>query len=291
MKELFEYKLLTVSGQDIMLGNVFIALAIAISVPILFSLFTRTFLKPYFKRKNIEEGRAYSVTQLIKYVVYLFTFLVVVQAAGFQLSVIWAAGAALLVGLGIGLQHFFNDLASGVILLIEGSVEKGDWIEIGDMQGEIKKIGLRTSILVTRRNISIIVPNSKITVENVVNLSYNEKLVRHSIKVGVSYDSSAQLVKKILLECANRHNKVEPDAFVRLVDFGDSAIVFELLFFSSEYFRIDDVRSDLRFMIDIAFRKNNIKIPFPQRDLHLKNTSVNTILKTEENKLEQPNNI
>ena len=153
---------------------------------------------------------------------------------------------------------------------MEGSVQKGDWIEVGNTVGEVERIGLRTSLITTRRNISIIVPNSKITVDNVINLSHGNDKVRHSVTVGVAYGSDLQLVKKVLLECASRHSKVLPGAFVRLVEFNNSSIDFELLFWSDEYMQIEDVRSDLRFMIDNGFRKYNITIPFPQQDLYIK---------------------
>lgn len=228
------------------------------------------------RRKKVEEGRRYAINQLIKYFFYFFGFLIAVQTAGFKLSVLWAAGAALLVGIGLGLQQTFNDFASGIILLLEGSVQKGDWIEVGNTVGEVKRIGLRTSLITTRRNISIIVPNSKITVDNVINLSHDNDRVRHSVTVGVAYGSDLQMVKKVLLECAARHSKVSPGAFVRLIEFNNSSIDFELLFWSDEYMQIEDVRSDLRFMIDNGFRKYNITIPFPQQDLYIKTFPVQT---------------
>jgi small-conductance mechanosensitive channel len=231
----------------------------------------------------MDMGRKYAMNQLVKYVMYILIFLLVIQSLGFKLSVIWAAGAALLVGIGLGLQQTFNDFASGVILLMEGTVKKGDWIEVGNTMGEVKKIGLRTSLITTRRNISIIVPNSKITVDNVINLSHDNNMVRHSVSVGVAYGSDVQLVKKVLLECAERHSKVLPGAFVRLIEFNTSSIDFELLFWSEEYRMIEDVRSDLRFMIDSGFRKYGIVIPFPQRDLHIKNFPVPSEFKQEPN--------
>lgn len=270
MKELLKFKLFTIKDNDIYLENLFYAILILLFLPFLYYLFRRFLLKPYFKRKQIDEGRKYAITQLIKYVVYVITFLLAVQTLGFKLSVIWAAGAALLVGIGLGLQQTFNDFASGIILLMEGSVKKGDWIEVGQTVGEVKRIGLRTSLITTRRKISIIVPNSKITVDNVINLSHNNNIVRHSVAVGVAYGSDVQLVKRVLLECAERHSKILPGAFVRLFEFNSSSIDFELLFWSKEYQQIEDVKSDLRFMIDAAFKKYKITIPYPQQDLHIK---------------------
>jgi small-conductance mechanosensitive channel len=283
MGKLFDIELFAWGEHVFRLGNVLMAVFFMILLPFLFLLFRKFVLNPYYKRKGMDMGRKYAMNQLVKYVMYILIFLLVIQSLGFKLSVIWAAGAALLVGIGLGLQQTFNDFASGVILLMEGTVKKGDWIEVGNTMGEVKKIGLRTSLITTRRNISIIVPNSKITVDNVINLSHDNNMVRHSVSVGVAYGSDVQLVKKVLLECAERHSKVLPGAFVRLIEFNTSSIDFELLFWSEEYRMIEDVRSDLRFMIDSGFRKYGIVIPFPQRDLHIKNFPVPSEFKQEPN--------
>jgi small-conductance mechanosensitive channel len=272
VKNIFSYELFTWKDQTFYLENLILAGFILILFPLLFILFKRFFLNPYFDRKNIEIGRRFAISQLIKYLVYFLTFIFAVQSFGLQLSYVWAAGAALLVGIGLGLQQTFNDFASGIILLIEGSVEKGDWIEVGNTVGEVKKIGLRTSLITTRRNISIIVPNSKITIDNVINLSHSNDSILHMVTVGVAYDSDVKLVEKLLIECANNHPKVNENPFVRFSDFGNSSLDFELLFWSDEYHRIELVRSDLRFAINEVFKKNHIVIPFPQRDLNIKNS-------------------
>lgn len=271
MKELLEYKLFTLKGVDIHLYNLLIVALVIVVMPFLFYLFRKFFLNKYYKRKQLSSGRVYATNQLIKYVLIVLTLVMVIDSLGFSVTGLWTAGAALLVGVGLGLQQTFNDFASGVILLLEGTVEKGDWIQVGDTIGEVKKIGLRTSLITTRRNISIIVPNSKITVDNVINLSHDNDKVLHEIPVGVAYGSDVNLVKRVLLECASRHSKVLPSAFVRFVDFGDSSLNFQLLFWSTEYHQIEDVKSDLRFMIDSGFRKFNIEIPFPQRDINFRN--------------------
>lgn len=271
MMDFFKWKLFTWNGQEFYLSNFIFAFIVLLALPFLFLLFKKFILNPYFRKRKMDEGRRFAITQLVKYFIYTLTFILVVQSTGLKLSVLWAAGAALLVGIGLGLQQTFNDFASGIILLMEGSVQKGDWIEVGNTVGEVKKIGLRTSQITTRTNISIIVPNSKITVDNVINLSHDKNdRVRHSVQVGVAYGSDVQLVKKVLLEVAERHSKVFPGAFVRLINFNNSSIDFELLFWSDEYRQIEDVKSDLRFMIDSGFRKYNIVIPFPQQDLYIK---------------------
>lgn len=269
-KEFLDFRLFTWNEDVVQVENIFFASIVILVAPLCFFLFKKIFLNKYFKIKKISAGRAYAANQLIKYFVYIISLFIAINVLGISISGLWAAGAALLVGIGLGLQQTFNDFASGIILLLEGTVEKGDWIQVGDTVGEVKRIGLRTSLITTKRNISIIVPNSKITVDNVINLSHDNITVRHIISVGVAYGSDLALVKKVMLKCAHRHNKVLPNAVVRFVNFGDSSLEFELLFWSHEHLNIEDVSSDLRFMIDSTFKKYNISVPFPQQDLYIK---------------------
>ena len=134
----------------------------------------------------------------------------------------------------------------------------------------VKEIGLRTSVVETRDNISLLIPNSKLTNEALINWSHNEKKTRFDVKVGVAYGSDIQLVKKLLLDCAAKHTSVvdSPKPIVRFTNFGDSSLDFELLFWTLNTFRVEDTKSDLRFLIDAAFRENGVTIPFPQRDVH-----------------------
>lgn len=273
IENILNYTLFTFGNFKFTAGNIILTFLILFLAPIFYLLVRKLFLAKYFKKNEVNAGRVYAVSTLVKYIIYIFFFMFAMQASGVQLSVLWATGAALLVGLGIGLQQTFNDFASGFILLIEGSVQKGDWVEIGSTEGKVVEIGLRTSLIETRRQVTIIVPNSKITVDNVVNLSHkNNRLLRYTIEIGVAYGSDVNLVKSALLGCANQHNGVlkDPKPSVRFESFGDSSLDFELLFWSSDFQNIQITKSDLRFMIDEAFRKNNIEIPFPQRVIHVK---------------------
>ena len=137
---------------------------------------------------------------------------------------------------------------------------------------KIQEIGLRTSEAITRDDITVLVPNSMITTSKVINWSHQSERTRFNIKVGVAYGSDTKLVSKILMDCAEEHtllNKTRK-GFVNFKEFGESSLDFELYFWASEIFRIEIVKSDLRFMIDKAFRENGITIPFPQRDVHMK---------------------
>ncbi|MEM1123316.1 MAG: mechanosensitive ion channel domain-containing protein, partial [Bacteroidota bacterium] len=173
-------------------------------------------------------------------------------------------------------QQTFNDLVSGLILLVEGSVEVGDIIQVDGLIGKVESINIRTSQIGTRDNVSILVPNSKLVGENAINWSHTATPARFQIRVGVSYSSNVDLVTNLLLQAANDHPKVlkNPAPHVQFIDFGSSSLDFDLHFFSREYMTIEMVKSDIRYTITRLFRDNHIEIPFPQRDLWLRNGEV-----------------
>jgi len=136
------------------------------------------------------------------------------------------------------------------------------------------RIGLRTSFVQTFDNRTVIVPNSELVINDVTNWSHNDEIARFYVSVGVAYGSDTAKVKEILYERASAHEKIltYPEPFVRFIDFGDSSLDFEIHFWSKEFIRMEDVKSDLRFRIDQTFRENGIQIPFPQRDIWIKQT-------------------
>jgi small-conductance mechanosensitive channel len=194
-----------------------------------------------------------------------------INSLGFSLSFIFAGSAALLVGFGLGLQPFFTDIISGFILLFEGTIKVSDIVEVDGMVCRLEEINIRTSKVRTRDGKIIIIPNRILTNENVNNWSYSDKFTRFAVTVGVAYGSDTSHVKELLLKCAAEHDAVSDSkrTTVRFDEFDDSSLNFSLLFWSASAWQIDDVKSDLRFAIDKAFRDNGIAIPFPQRDLHI----------------------
>ncbi|MEM7574426.1 MAG: mechanosensitive ion channel domain-containing protein [Bacteroidota bacterium] len=227
----------------------------------------------YYRNSQLDQGSQYAINRLFTYFAYLIGFLLTLEVAGLDLVGLWAGAAALLVGVGIGLQQTFNDLICGVIILFERSVKVGDVLDISGSVGTVRKIGTRTSTLETRDSIVVYVPNSKLIGENVVNWSQTERKARFILKVGVAYGSNTQLVKELLTKAAAEHKAIMkfPAPIIRFTDFGSSSLDFEILFFSKEFIRIEDVKSDLRFAIDTSFRDQGVEIPFPQRDLWLRN--------------------
>jgi len=185
-----------------------------------------------------------------------------------------AASAALLVGIGLGLQQTFNDIVSGIILLSERSIKVGDILEIDDDIVKIIHIGLRTSEGLNREEISIIIPNSLITNNKVVNWSHQAMKTRFKVSVGVAYGSPVDKVIKVLKESAIEHPEISDDTKIeaRLVNFGNSSLDFQVLFFSDAIFKIEKVKSEIREIICRKFIENNISIPFPQMDVYVKST-------------------
>lgn len=224
-------------------------------------------------RKRMEPGQLHAIFQIIKYFLWVIAIAIILDTLEIEITILLASSAALLVGLGLGLQQIFQDFVSGIALLFEGTIKVGDIVEIeGGVVGRVREIGLRTSKIETRDNIILIVPNSKFISDNVINWSHLEKKTRFFVKVGVSYGSNVALVTEVLLSCAGEHKKIsnEPVPFVRFTDFGESSLDFELYFWSTETFRVENIKSELRYQIFAEFAKNKIQIPFPQRDVHLK---------------------
>ncbi|WNM18281.1 mechanosensitive ion channel family protein [Flavobacterium capsici] len=222
------------------------------------------------KSSKFDVAKKYSVYQLIKYVAYVLTAIAFFHILGFNVSYLLLGSSALLVGLGFGLQNLFSDFISGIILLIDSSVKVGDVIEVDGLIGQVVQIDFRTTMVITRDDKYIIVPNTDLTKNQLVNWTHAGVLSRFEVKIGVSYNSDVSLVIILLKEATLSHTAVEKskEPIIRFSDFGDSSLNFTVLFWSSEVFRIENVKSDIRIKIFELFNQNKIEIPFPQRVLH-----------------------
>ena len=239
--------------------------------------------KALFRKHHdeFEHGNTYAIFQIIKYVVWVISIGLMLESVGVKVTVLIAGSAALLVGVGLGLQQTFNDVISGIILLSERSIKINDILEIDGDVVRIQEIGLRTSKGLNRDEISIIIPNSLITTNKVINWSHQAKKTRFRINVGVAYGSNVDLVLRILEASALEHPDIS-DAHqieARFIDFGNSSLDFQLLFYSENVFRIEKVKSDIRKIINRMFIENKITIPFPQMDIHIKSDHTNLIRK------------
>ncbi len=255
--------------------NILKAILIFLVARFLYWLSTKVFLDAFYSQRKINIGSQYAFNQLLSYVIYTIAILYILENLGFKLTVIWGGAAALLIGVGFGLQQTFNDLFSGILLLFERTVELGDVVELSNgLTGTVIKIGLRASFVQTFDNRTVIVPNSELVIKDVTNWGHKDEIARFYVSVGVAYGSDTAKVKEILYETASAHEKIltYPVPFVRFIDFGDSSLDFEIHFWSKEFIKMEDIKSDLRFKIDQTFRENGVQIPFPQRDVWIKQT-------------------
>lgn len=272
LRKFLEYSLIEWSNYNITVGKVVVAIVLWLLTKFVLYLIKKIIHRRE-KKDILDEGKGYAIYQITSYLVYIIAILLTLDFLGFHITVILASSTALLVGLGLGLQDTFKDWVAGIVLLIERAITAGDIIEVDDIVGIVEEVGLRTTIVKTRDDIVLVIPNQKLTSNYVINWTQNGKSTRFSVNVGVAYGTDTHLVKSLLIESAKEHmqinNKPQPSVFFE--DFGNSSLDFKLLFFSNELFRIERIKSDLRFSIDKKFRENNITIPFPQRDLWIKN--------------------
>jgi len=206
-----------------------------------------------------------------KWLIYLVILLITFNAIGVNVTAVFAASAALLIGIGLALQTLFQDIISGVFILVDQSVHVGDIIEIEGKVGRVEEIKLRTTRAVTIDNKVLVIPNHLYLTNSLYNWTQNGTTTRESVGVGVAYGSDVQKVKQLLIDAAKNNSKVlnDPPPLVLFTEFGDSSLNFKLIVSLNDSFQGAIPRSELRFEIDRLFRENNISIPFPQRDIHI----------------------
>lgn len=238
----------------------------------------RIYIDRRFKdNKDFDQGTKYVYVQLAKYFIYTFALIISLQVIGFNLSVLLAGSAALLIGFGFGVQDIFRDMVSGLLLLFEGTIKVGDVIRINNpnsqepMVARVLKINVRTTKIESRDGNTLIIPNSVLTQNQVENWSFGSDLTRFHIDVGVAYGSNTELIRELLKQSALAHPEVKKTkpVIVRMLNFGDNALELQLSFWADKSWQVELHKSEIRFEIDRLFRQHNVDIPFPQRTLHV----------------------
>ncbi|MGL1889068.1 MAG: mechanosensitive ion channel [Reichenbachiella sp.] len=271
MKEILHLKLLHIGDFQIMVYHILAIIGLFIATRLTL-LLLRRFFNRQIDNQTFDGGRALAFYQIIKYVLIVVSIGFGLEMIGIKLTLLLAGSAALLVGFGLGIQQLFNDLVSGLVLLFEGTVSVGDIVEIEGLVGKITEINMRTSEVVTRDSIMIIVPNSKLVGDNVTNWTHNRQLTRFKVNVGVAYGTDLEQAEELITTAALSHKEIakSPAPFARFIDFGNSSLDLEVFFWSKNMWGIENIKSDIRLSIYKAFNNNDISIPFPQRDLHIK---------------------
>lgn len=271
LKDFLNFTLIDSEHLRISVSSILVSLIIFFST-ILILRFIKGVFQRFIDKKRLDKSASWSIFQIVKYFIWVIVGILILQSLGMEISILLASIAALLVGVGLGIQQLFNDLASGIILLVERNLRIDDIIQLEEGEvGKVINIGLRTSEIKTRDDIIMIVPNSKFVNDKIINWSHIDQNTRFHINVGVSYGSDVIAVKDSLISCAKSHVQVSktPEPFVRFSDFGESSLDFQLFFWVETSFIVERIKSDIRFQIYKEFKENNIEIPFPQRDLHI----------------------
>jgi small-conductance mechanosensitive channel len=227
-------------------------------------------------RTSMDLGQQDAAARLTGYAVFLAGLVIGLQTAGVNLSSLVVLGGAVSIGLGFGLQTIANNFVSGLILLFERPIKLGDRVEVGEINGDVVRIGARSTWICTNDNVVIIVPNSEFVSSRITNWTANDRQVRFSVPVGVSYGSNPEEVRDVVIKVAQGNPDVlgEPAPEVRFVGFGDSSLDFELRVWTIKRVQTPKtLTSELLFSIFRAFHEHGIEIPYPQRDVHLKSVS------------------
>lgn len=268
----FTFGRITVSVSSIIIGLCVVFLTIAIARSASGLIERRMAL-----RRHIDPGLRYTISRLVKYFVITVGFLLALkQAFAVDLTSIAVIFTALSVGIGFGLQYLAADIASGFILLFERPIRVGDRITIGEDEGDVQSINLRTTVVTTNDRIAIIVPNSKMVTQSVINWSYGDPRARIAIPVGVADDSNIQLVTDTLLNAAKGVENVltDPPPIVQFLKFGDYSLDFRLLVWTNQPRRHVQIRSDINYRVADLFRERGIKTPYPTQEFLLKGVNL-----------------
>lgn len=266
LKKFLEFKILEIDKYSLSVYDFVLILSLILIGLVLVKVSRRVI----YKSERLDISKKFVLKKIIQYIITVLILFFCLKILGLNISVFLAGSAALMVGLGFGLQNLFSDFMSGLLILLDGSIKVGDVIEIDGVIYRVLDINFRTTKAIGRNEDYVILPNSHLTGNRIVNWTHDIVSSRFKISVGVDYSSDVDTVMKVLLHTTESHPLViqERKSFVRLENFSDSSIDFGVYFFTDEIFRAEQIKSDIRVMIFYALKKNNITIPFPQRVVH-----------------------
>jgi small-conductance mechanosensitive channel len=274
IRELLSFKLIAIDGNTITLWTIISIIILIVILVIIVTQVSRLLEKRVFVKKKIDTGVGHGIVILFKYLSITIGIIIILSSSGINLSILTVLLGTLGVGIGFGLQSITSNFISGIIILFESHLKVGDRIEVGNTSGDVVKISTRATTILTNDNIAIIVPNSNFINKEVINWSYNDRVVRFKIPIRVAFTSDVRLVEKLLLEVAEENVNAlkNPEPVIRFINFGDSGLNFELrVWTTSLIHRQGKITSELNFGIFEKFKNNNIIIPFPQMEVEIRN--------------------
>jgi small-conductance mechanosensitive channel len=277
ISQVWQFRIVSLEGHPITVGKIVIAFLLLVIGLYIFKRLTVQMKKQLIERFKFDEDAAVTCQQILYYLLLVLLVLFVLNFAGIPLTFFTVIGGAAAIGVGFGSQTIFNNFLSGLILMMDRHIKIGDVVEVEGVKGTVEWVGARSTIIKTFDNLRLVLPNSSLLQNKVINWSLADDILRREILVGVNYGSPVREVERLLIQAVNEHNLVEesPQPIILFEDFGDNALIFTVFIWvrmsrtGKSHLYIRQVESDIRFRIDELFRQNDIVIAFPQRDLHI----------------------
>ena len=268
MKEILNNELFEIGGIELKISTLIVFAIFIAVVSLVISLLKRVI----YRSNRLSTSEKFSINKILRYAIILIAFIIGLRILGFDITVLLAGYAAVLVGLGFGLQNIFNDFISGIILLLDGSLKVDDIVEVNGRIYVVQEINFRTTTVLGRDENYVILPNSELTKNRVVNWTYNSKVSRFQVDIGVDYATDVIYIMETLKAVAKTTPRVleKPQPFVRFENYGESSLDFSVYFYTTEIFRAENIKSDMRVEIFKALKAKGINIPFPQRVIRMK---------------------
>ena len=269
----WNFELFKSGDSSIYFSQVIIALLVVFVGIFISRMISRRIGKRLARVGNLNQNTSHVLQRLFNLVFIVIIVLVALPIAGIPITIFTVLGGAVAIGVGFGAQNLFNNLISGLILMIEKPIRIGDIVEVGDEVGKVEDIGNRCVRVRRGDGIDVLIPNSQFLENQVVNWTLSDSDIRGEVLVGVAYGSDTKKTHDLMLQAAGEYEKIHssPEPFVLFEDFGDNALGFRLYYWASVNRPLDvrRINSFLRFRIDDLFKEAGITIAFPQRDVHL----------------------
>jgi len=271
--QVWNMELFSSSGNPVRLSQIVVAFAVLVVGILIGRRLAAAIGRRLQKSARLNRSTAYLLQRLIFYLLVVVITLVALPIAGIPVTIFTVMGGAVAIGVGFGAQNLFNNLISGIIIMIEQPIRVGDIVEVHGGQGRVEEISNRCVRVRRSDGIDVLIPNSFFLEQPVVNWTHSDSDIRGEVAVGVAYGSPTEQVRDLIMQAANEHKEIreDPPPVVLYEQFGDNSLNFRLLFWTpvSRPMDLRRIRSDLHYRIDNLFREANITIAFPQRDLHL----------------------
>lgn len=273
LRTLWNFELFRSGDSIVVFNQVLIALLVVLVGFIVSKWLARALGRRLAKIGKLNQNTMHVLQRLFYLVFVVVIVLIALPIAGIPITIFTVLGGALAIGVGFGVQNLFNNLISGLILMIEKPIRIGDIIDLGDSQGKVEDIGNRCVRMRRGDGVDVLVPNSHFLEQQVVNWTLSDADLRGQVTVGVAYGSDTRKVHDLMMQAAKEQTKVHdsPEPFILFEEFGDNSLVFRLYYWSAvdRPMDLERINSAIRFRVDELYREADITIAFPQRDVHL----------------------